>query len=365
MWHHCTSAKACVASGMSDPRDALTKMLPMVEGRPDAMAALARQLHAAGKEALAVDLAERVLKLSPGDSEARTNALALLSEGVPNWHFPMVRDAIRNQAYEDALARAVFPGCKVLEIGTGSGLLAMMAARLGAEVVTCEMNAAIASAARENIAANGFADRVRVVNKHSETLDPAADMGWRADILVSEIVSNDLLSECVLPAHEHAVRHLLKPGGKVIPARGVVRVALAYLDGVVNEMGPASGFDLSAFDRLYAPFREVPVHSPHLQLMSEPRDLFAFDFGSGGPWREARSSLTLAATGGPVNGIAQWIALDMDDAGGRYENLPGTGVQSCWGALFWRFAGVVESEVGQAIAVEARHNRTSLRIWRG
>ena len=44
-------------------------------------------------------------------------------------------------AYDAALRRAIRPGCRVLEIGTGSGLLAMMAARAGAaQVVTCERN---------------------------------------------------------------------------------------------------------------------------------------------------------------------------------------------------------------------------------
>ena len=75
--------------------------------------------------------------LAPDDGEVRSVAAEVMSAGIPRWHFDIVHDYPRNDAYEAALRRAVFPGCKVLEIGTGTSLLAMMAARAGAaEVVT-------------------------------------------------------------------------------------------------------------------------------------------------------------------------------------------------------------------------------------
>jgi hypothetical protein len=128
-----------------------------------------------------------------------------------------------------------------LEIGTGTGLLAMIAVRAGAaEVITCEKTLAIAHMATEIVARNGYADHVRIIAKHSDELDVEADLGGPADILVSKIVSNDLLGE---PAHERAVRNLLKPGGRVIPARGRIRVALAE-DAHTGRSGWAKSMDL-------------------------------------------------------------------------------------------------------------------------
>jgi len=187
---------------------------------------------------------------------------------------------VRNAAYDAALRRAVRPHSHVLEIGTGTGLLAMIAARAGAaQVTTCEMNPAVAEMATDIVARNGFASRVRFIAKHSDALDVEADLGGRADILVSEIVSNDLLGEDVLPAHERAVRDLLKPGGHVIPARGVIRVAPAEdMRDDQHRLGDVDGFDVSAFNRFMPPVRSIRVGHEHLTLRCEPADLFAFDF---------------------------------------------------------------------------------------
>ena len=94
----------------------------------------------------------------------------------------MVRDEARNAAYDAALRRAVTPGMRVLEIGTGSGLLAMMAARAGARhVYTCEVVPQIAQAAREIVARNGYAERITVLDKHSNAIAPD-EIGGPADL---------------------------------------------------------------------------------------------------------------------------------------------------------------------------------------
>ena len=342
----------------------LLAMQPLVEGRPKAMLALARQLPAVGQRALALDMITRSLALEPGDGEVRALATELLSDGVHSWHFSIVRDEARNKAYDTALRSAIFPGCTVLEIGTGTGLLAMMAARAGAaRVVTCEADPAIAAAARANVAANGFADRVTVVNKHSSLVE-LADVGGPADILVSEIVSNDLLSEGTLPAHEDAVPRLLKPGGAVIPVRGRIRIALMDDGGTAQpDLGLIDGFDLSAFNRLRRPYRDIPVGSPAITLRSAATDLFAFDF-AGGPWQGQRGEAVIASRGGRVSGVVQWIALDLDDRE-RYENHPGPDATSCWGAIFWPFARSVMSAPGESFTIGACHEGNRVRIWRG
>lgn len=59
----------------------------------------------------------------------------------------------------------------MLDIGCGTGLLSLQAARAGAEhVYACEMFKGWAEIARKNVTENGFDDVITVINKHSSSL---------------------------------------------------------------------------------------------------------------------------------------------------------------------------------------------------
>ena len=163
----------------------------------------------------------------------------------------MMNDAFRNQAYERAIQAAVTPGTHVLDIGTGSGLLSLMAARAGARrVTTCEMVKVVAEKARDIVARNGYENKITVVPLKSTDARRGHEIDGRADLLVSEILSSDLLGEGVLPALEHARTELLTPEAKIIPAACGV---MGFLGGAEelesrNHVAEVAGFDLSPFN---------------------------------------------------------------------------------------------------------------------
>ena len=347
-----------------DRAELIEALLPKAQGKPRALLHVAELLRAERQEARAVELCDQALALAPGDREFAIRAHVFLAAGVPTWHFDIVRDAARNEAYEAALRRAIKPGSRVLDIGTGTGILAMMAARAGAaEVFACEMNPMVARAAAEIVAANGLADRIRVIPKHSNALDADADLGGRVDIVVSEIVTNDILGEEVLDAHERAVRDLLVPGGQVIPAFGIARVALAEEPALDQErLGTISGFDLSIFNRLRAPSIPTGVGTGTLALRSDPADLFAFDLGTDQYCKPARSTIELRSHGGRVNSVVQWMVLGMDQAG-TYEAAPRAMERSAWALVLHPLPEPLDTEPGQAVRVTGAHDRFQLTIW--
>ena len=109
---------------------------------------------------------------SPNNSQ--TNSVVSMS--VERWHFPMINDERRNSAYNRAIK--VLRGQRVVDIGGGSGLLAMMAARAGAEqVVTVERVGDMAECASRVLEANGFGGKVSVV--HGSSLNLKVGSGFQ------------------------------------------------------------------------------------------------------------------------------------------------------------------------------------------
>lgn len=334
------------------------------EGDGPRLAALALTASRTGLKPRVYPLARAAQALAPGDADVASMTGELIAGDVPSWHFYMVKDDARNRAFEAAIRRAVHPGCRVLDIGAGTGLLAMMAARAGAgSVVSCEMNPAIADVATEIVALNGYADRVRIVSAKSTDLDADADLAGRADLIVSEIVSNNLLSEDVLPTMADAVSRLLAPGGRMIPEAGQIVVSLADWDGYGHDgMTDVAGFDMRPFNRLEQRPVRLKVGDPGIELRGQPADLFDFDFTSGGPWPDQQRSVELIADGNYINGVIQWIRLRLD-AEGNYENRPRPRTMSNWAALFVPFDREIAPPPGTRIRVEGAHDGNTVRIW--
>jgi type II protein arginine methyltransferase len=334
-----------------------------IADKPVPLARLARVILAKGGSERARELCARAVALAPGNAEVLALAAEVFSHGVPAWYFPLVQDGARNEIYEFAFRRAIRAGSRVLDIGAGTGLFAMMAARAGAaQVVTCESNPSVAGVVSEIVARNGFADRVRVVAKHSSDLEIGTDLDGPADVLVWDNLSTTtLIGAGALPTVEQAVRRLVRPNARVIPAKGTIRIALAEDRKAQNkQMSFVEGFDLSPFNRLARPCYQISYEKARAVLRSEPADLFRFDFQSGGPFPEARATVVLSTSGGPVNGIAQWVYLEID---GEIQHEFPVEKNSALGATFYPLMRPIEMASGDTLTVCGSHDRQSFRIW--
>jgi predicted nicotinamide N-methyase len=330
---------------------------------PGALLRLGCALMGSGKGAQAHGLLQRLTTDAAQDPELSSAERIILSHRVPHWHSAMLADQARNEAFDHAIRNAVTPDNVVLDIGTGSGLLAMMAARAGAaKVVACEAHTALAETAKEIIAANGFGDVVQVIGKPSTELDPASDLSGGADLIIAEVFSDDLLNEGALATMLHARKSLGRPAARIIPARASVRIALAQLDLAPDPLADVSGFDLCKFRKHVAPARKLRTADKGLRLASDPTDLFSFDFSAGDEFRPERKQIPITATHGSSNGIVQWIRLQLDEEV-AYENRPGPGPGSHWAALFYPFEDGREVQQGSQVTVNAAHDLERLQIW--
>nr|XP_058900822.1 protein arginine N-methyltransferase 7 isoform X5 [Kogia breviceps] len=147
----------------------------------------------------------------------------------------MLHDKDRNMKYYQGIRAAVSrvkdKGQKalVLDIGTGTGLLSMMAVTAGADFCyAIEVFKPMADAAVKIVEKNGFSDKIKIINKHSTevTVGPGGDMPCRANILITELFDTELIGEGALPSYEHAHRHLVQENCEAVPHRATVYAQL-------------------------------------------------------------------------------------------------------------------------------------------
>ena len=314
-----------------------------------------------------VDAAIRTLRraqaLRPGDLKIQAFLRELYTSQVRPWHFRMMNDAARNRAYDAAIRRAVGPTTHVLEIGTGSGLLAMMAARAGARLVsTCEQVESIAETAAEIVQRNGFGERVKVIAKRSTQLAVGVDLPERADVLISEILSDKLLEEGVINSTVHARRQLLKPNGVMIPRAiaAVVRLAGGDFLREATMVDRIDGFDLTPFNRFVANSISISMEAGQIETYSDDIEVFRFDLMADNHRPEERQLQMTARRTGTVIGLLQWLRLQLDDTE-SFENRPtDTVTPSAWRQVFYPFTRPLEVRQGETVALWAAHDVVSM-----
>lgn len=305
--------------------------------------------------------ASDAVRPAPSPQEIADGLRQFSGEEVELWHFAMMNDTARNAAYEAALGNALRKGGTVLDIGTGSGLLAMMAVRQGADrVIACEAIPSIARKATEIIRKNGYADRIQVIHKKSTQLIVGQDLPERADVLVTEIFDDGLLGEGAFAAIGHAKRELLKPEARVLPV-GARLIAMVIESQELLEnarVGQVSGFDLSPFNE-FAPRNYIGYHLDKMAYrpLSAPKTVFAFDFRDYPGDRTVSFGIDALADG-TAHAVAYWYELQVDEST-MISTAPGLAKLSGWKQAVRLLSEPKALRRGQRLELKAHHDMDS------
>ncbi|MFW9843987.1 MAG: 50S ribosomal protein L11 methyltransferase [Candidatus Thorarchaeota archaeon] len=133
--------------------------------------------------------------------------------------FPMLRAVsllshrTRIQKFQQAIIKTVRSNHHVIDLGTGSGILALLAAQQGARVTALDANSESLRYAKEAAEKNKLADKIEFVHSHFQEYKPEE----KADVVICEMLSSLMLIEQQIPASRYSVEYLLKPSGRLIP----------------------------------------------------------------------------------------------------------------------------------------------------
>jgi protein arginine N-methyltransferase 1 len=274
------------------------------------------------------------------------------------YHRTLIADRLRIAAFQEALARTIVKGkSTVADIGTGTGLLAFLAAKLGARKVWAYEAAEIGAVAEKLKSLNRMRSVELVPGRSTEILEPA-----RADIIVTETLGNFALEEFLVETMNDARARFLNPGGVLIPGR-VEQFACPVT-------GPRLRDELCAWDHVgfgldLGPARIMSLNNVYIRTL-KPDELL--DGGAAAQrwdqidfYQKNRTSrrgvlewpVTKAVT---IHGLAVWWTAELVP-GVELTTSP-LGKPTHWEQLFFPAAETLSLAPGETLVAEIRSRST-------
>ncbi len=227
-----------------------------------------------------------------------------------DYHHSMLVDRRRTEAFLKAVITEVRPGDIVIDIGAGTGVLSMFAAKAGARHVYAIEEGPIGAVAVRAIEQNGLADRITVVEGTSTEIE----LPERGTVLITETIGNVGLEEGITAWVRDAHARLLTPDARVIPRSIAVIAAPVEVHEDHGELTrwkrPHYTLDFSALLELGVNNMLWAELSPG-NLVAEPVPIIEVDLGTV-PERDVTGSTRFVSKReGVVHGIGVWFDAEL------------------------------------------------------
>jgi protein arginine N-methyltransferase 1 len=227
-------------------------------------------------------------------------------------HQELLEDAVRNRAFYSALRKQITGDSTVLDIGAGTGLWAIAAAKLGAKrVVAIERDELLAALIGNLAKENQVGNRVEIVRGDSREITLGRDF----DVIISETIGNLGFDEQIVPILIDARKRFLKRGGVLIPASVALTAAPAHLRKRSKRIPAGVPLAYSYFEALNLNISIMLKQRSDLRLISEPRELIRVDFDAIKKPPELRN-LTASwklSNASDINCIAVWAQATLTE----------------------------------------------------
>lgn len=261
----------------------------------------------------------------------------------------MIADRVRLKAYVKALRRTVKPGSFVVEIGTGAGIFALLACKLGARRVVAIEPGDIIDLARELATVNGYADRIDFIQAPSTDVT----LPKRADVIISDLRGALPLYRKHIPSLVDARTRLLAPHGWLIPWRDTLWAALVHEPRSYRRYVDVWRDAVRDFDAEGA--RGLVTNTwwtrrlSRGQLLTEPRSWVVLDYHTIEDTNvEGHLDWTISRSG-TAHGLGMWFDAELVE-GVFFSGAPGKPAL-IYNQAFFPFAEPLELNTGDRITV--------------
>jgi len=273
-------------------------------------------------------------------------------------HETLITDRVRIDAYAQALRERVKPGAVVLDIGSGTGIMALLACKFGARKVYAIEPNVIIHLARKIADDNGCADRIEFIQNMSTKIT----LPERADVIVSDLRGVLPWFELHIPSITDARKRFLSTGGTLIPLRDLVWAAVVEAPELSNVYKLPDGLKMGAFQWIANNvWRKVRV-TPQ-QLLTEPLCWATIDYSTiMNPDICAELSWTTEREG-TGNGFVVWFDAVLTEGTG-FSNTPGA-PELFYAHAFFPWPKPVALTAGDSVLIELNANLIGDEyIWR-
>ncbi|KAK1832855.1 HNRNP arginine N-methyltransferase [Podospora conica] len=204
-------------------------------------------------DAMEIEVAEQKLKSMEHAEQHYFNSYN--HHGI---HEEMLKDEVRTRSYMHAIVnnKHLFKDKVVLDVGCGTGILSMFAAKAGAKHVIGVDMSTIIFKAREIVKVNGLEDKITLIQGKMEEIEIPFP---KVDIIISEWMGYFLLYESMLDTVLYARDRYLEKDGLIFPDKATIFLA-GIEDGDYKD--EKIGFWDNVYGFNYSPLKETALSEP-------------------------------------------------------------------------------------------------------
>lgn len=246
-------------------------------------------------------------------------------------HEQLLADTVRCDTYAQAIAKHIKPGSTVIDVGTGTGFLAMLAARVPDTHVYALDHSNMIELAEKVARANGF-ENITFVNANSRSFTPDE----KIDVVLHEQIGDDLFDENMVDNLLDLKHRVMVPDGLILPGRFQLFVEPVAMHPdfdipLIDEL-KVQGLDFSVLGKEAATYGLIPDDyflrfrsaDAFGHKLTEPEPAVDFDLNQMQSASEIPDEIEFTRTivaDGRMSGFGIWFNCIFDE-GNQFDTSP-------------------------------------------